>query len=72
MTPVFDCRITNSKFSSSVSIVATKNLSVDSVSLKAIVDRTPTLTGMTIVYLDQVANGTYKGIFDAAAPPAIG
>jgi hypothetical protein len=72
ITPIFDCRLTNSRFGSTVSIVATKNLSVDTVSLKAIVDRTPTLTGMTIVYLDQVANGTYKGIIDTAAPGDIG
>jgi hypothetical protein len=72
ITPIFDCRITNSRFGSTVSIVATKNLSVDTVSLKAIVDRTPTLTNMTIVYLDQVANGTYKGIIDIAAPGNIG
>lgn len=72
ITPIFDCRITNSRFGSTVSIVAVKNLYVDTVSLKAIVDRTPTLTGMTIGYLDQVANGTYKGIIDTAAPGAIG
>lgn len=72
ITPIFDCRITNSRFGSTISIVASKNLYVDTVSLKAIVDRTPTLTGMTIVYLDQVANGTYKGIIDIAAPGAIG
>lgn len=72
ITPVFDCRVTNTKFSSTVSIIAAKNLSVDTVSLKSIIDRTPTLTDMTIVYLDQVANGTYKGIIDTAAPGAIG
>lgn len=72
ITPIFDCRITNSRFGSTVSIIAVKNLYVDTVSLKAIIDRTPTLTGMTIGYLDQVANGTYKGIIDTAAPGAIG
>lgn len=72
ITPIFDCRITNSRFGSTVSIVATKNLDVDTISLKAIIDRTPTLTGMTIRYLDQVANGTYKGIVDTAAMGAIG
>jgi len=52
ITPVFDSRITNCKFSSSISIVANKNLTVDANSLKAILARTPLLTGMTLVQLD--------------------
>ena len=50
-TPIFECKLTNCQFGSTVSIVATKNLSVDAVSYKALEARTPTLTGMTYVHL---------------------
>lgn len=48
ITPIFDSRMTNCRFSSSVSIVASKNLDLDAVSYKALQARSPTLTGMTL------------------------
>ena len=67
MTPVFDCKVTNSSFTGAVSIIATKNLTVDAISHKAIQARTPTLTGMTYVFLE--GDMSY---YDAASPPAFG
>jgi hypothetical protein len=48
ITPIFDSRMTNCRFGSTVSIVAVKNLDLDAVSYKALQARTPTLTGITI------------------------
>lgn len=48
ITPVFDCTIYNSTFSSTVSIVASKNLTLDSRTLHNLNAQSPTLTGMTV------------------------
>lgn len=63
ITPAFDCTLKNCSFTAgTISIVATKNLNVDGVSLKSLIARTPTLTGMTIVYLEKEATADYKGV----------
>jgi len=54
ITPANGCEIKNSKFTGSVSIVASKTLSIDANSYKSLLSRTPTLTGMTLVHLDYV------------------
>jgi hypothetical protein len=48
VTPIFDSRMTNCRFGSSVSFIAVKNLDLDAISYKALQARTPTLTGMTL------------------------
>jgi hypothetical protein len=53
ITPIFDCRITNCKFSNtSNSIIASKNLYIDDKSLKSLTATTETVAGMTIQPLD--------------------
>lgn len=76
-TPYYESRFTHCSFAGSVSIIPVVGASsaliyTDTISLKALIDRTPTLTGATITYLDKVANGTYKGIIDIAAPGELG
>jgi len=87
VTPIFDCKLTNCQFASTVSIVAVKNLSVDAVSYKALEARTPTLTGMTYVHLQgtmatqdannvAITGGTISGVtftenFDTITDPAV-
>ena len=86
-TPIFECKLTNCQFGSTVSIVAVKDLSVDAVSYKALEARTPTLTGMTYVHLQgtmalqdasavAITGGTISGVtftenFTTADDPAL-
>jgi hypothetical protein len=51
ITPTAECRLKNCHFTSTVSIIAAKNLYTDESSLKSIYDRTPTLTGMVVIPL---------------------
>lgn len=54
ITPTAECRLKNCHFTSTVSIIASKNLYADLSSMKSLYDRTPTLTGMTVIPLDGV------------------
>ncbi len=56
ITPEHDCTVKNCTFSNAVSIMAVKNLNIDANSYRSLLLTTPTLTGMTIVYLDQIYN----------------
>lgn len=58
ITPNFECRFTNCNFINpcSVSIVAVKNLYIDANSYRSMLARVPTLTGMTLVHIDQIRN----------------
>jgi len=55
ITPANGCKIRNCSFTGTVSIVAAKTLELDLTSMKAMYDRTPTLTGMVITPLDDFA-----------------
>lgn len=52
-TPIFDSRITNSRFGAAVTINA-KNLYIDAKSYKSLVAQTETLTGATVIPLEDV------------------
>lgn len=56
ITPEHDCTVKNCTFSNTTSIIAVKNLNIDANSYRSLLLTTPTLTGMTIVYLDQIYN----------------
>jgi hypothetical protein len=78
ITPIFDCRMTDCQFSSSVSIVASKNLDLDSITRKNLLARTPTLTGMTLrdlgttygasIVFEGATADTYETTLTAADP----
>jgi hypothetical protein len=69
-TPVFDSRITNSRFGAAVTINA-KNLYIDDISYKSLLAQTETLAGATVVKLDTdlitAGSGTGVTIVDAGS-----
>jgi hypothetical protein len=56
ITPYFDNTLTNTKFHSTVSIIAVKSLYIDAITDKSLTSRSPTLTGMTKIFLDLGTN----------------
>jgi hypothetical protein len=52
ITPTESCKVKSSTFNSTTSIVATKTLSVDALSYKSLMAQSPTLTNMTVAFLD--------------------
>lgn len=58
ITPANGCVIKNTTFTGAVSIVASKNLSMDLMSMVSMYAQTTTLTGMTLVPLDGTAQIT--------------
>lgn len=58
--------IMDATFTESIDINGSISLNVDLISLKAITDRSPTLTGVTLVQLDYKASTTYSGAIELA------
>jgi len=58
--PLENCTAKNCTFNSTTGIVATKNFNVDANTYKSLAAASPTLTGMTVVYLDEATTGGIK------------